>query len=652
MTPDRFADLAGRADLISTDVFDTLLLRRSTSERSRIVQGERFFSSLLASRGWLIDADLLVSTRMEAQRLAFRALAVREAGEVQLAEIIARQLYVLGLPDSLIDERLSIELQVEKASLLANKLLADLLRARRKAGARIIAVSDTTLRAQSLSELIRHFHGPDLIDRIYSSADYARTKRDGDLFVAIAEAERIPFAKILHIGDDLKADVRTPAALGIAVLHVPRSRSHRYGRIANAVFTEAGRIAAFRARIAKATAPKADSAFAFGKFVLGPIVTQFCVAIWLYAAQAETIDRATLLFCARGGIGIREVFERVLAKLGLPLCMARENFMISRLIAARAALLAQSASALQELGREFRSVSFEYVARALGGRPYELPPEWQRPFSAGGFPMLLFGRTGGQVLADIQQQHALFVRHFSKLRGNATRIVLCDTGLYGSTQRLLATAFPELKIETIQFARSNYKGHGEEHFPKLAGLLVEQNYYSPFNVRSCVLRYWHLIESLFEPKIPSVRMFADDGRDEVTANCGDIGFGSIDPGLDNNLLSGALSYVNALPVHGGAVALRDAEVAWLYLKRAITRPNPAELQCLEIGSRSVDFGRNDMLRVSTATQPTPWPIRLASVRAQLWREGAIAREFPILKHAMLPILESAYSLRGVFARQH
>jgi FMN phosphatase YigB (HAD superfamily) len=652
MTPDRFADLAGGAELISTDVFDTLLLRRNRSERSRIVQGERLFSNLLASRGWRMDADLLASVRMEAQRLAFRALAVRGAGEVQLAEIVARQLYVLGLPNSLIYERLNIELQVEKASLLANKLLAALLRARRKAGVGIIAVSDTTLSAQALLELIRHFHGPDLIDRIYSSADYGRTKRDGDLFLAVADAESVPFARMLHIGDDLKADMRTPAALGITVLHVPRSPSHRYGRMANAAFTEARRIAARRARIAKATAPEAENAFEFGKFVLGPIVTQFCLAIWLYAAQAEAFDRATLLFCARGGIGIREVFERVLAKLGLPLSIARENIMISRLIAARAALLAQSSSVLQELGREFRGVSFANAAKALGGRRYQLPPEWQQPFSADGFPLLLFGRTGGQVLADIQLQHALFVRHFSKLRGNATRVVLCDTGLYGSTQRLLASAFPELKIETIQFARANYKGHSEEHFPKLAGLLVEQNYYSPFNVHSCVLRYWHLIESLFEPKIPSVRTFAHDGRDEVTANCGAIRFGSIDPSLGNHLLSGALSYVDALPIDRGAVALRDAEVAWLYLKRAITRPNPAELRCLEVGGRSVDFGRSDMLRVLTAAQPKPWLSRLASMRAQLWREGAIVREFPILKHALLPMLESAYSLRGVFARQH
>ena len=109
---------------------------------------------------------------------------------MQLADIISRQLCLVGLPDSLVNDRLNIELEVEKTSLAANRPLAAALRASRSAGARIIAVSDTTLSAEALGELIGHFHGPDLIDKIYSSADCGGTKRDGDLFLAVAEAEK------------------------------------------------------------------------------------------------------------------------------------------------------------------------------------------------------------------------------------------------------------------------------------------------------------------------------------------------------------------------------------------------------------------------------------------------------------------------------
>jgi hypothetical protein len=157
---------------------------------------------------------------------------------------------------------------------------------------------------------------------------------------------------------------------------------------------------------------------------------------------------------------------------------------------------------------------------------------------------------------------------------------------------------------------------------------------------------------LFEPAVPSVSLFAEDERGQVGANCGDISFGAIDPSEKNPLLSGALAYIQALPADGGTVALGDAEVAWHRLKRAITRPTEAELRCLEVGGRSVDFGRPEVLRIFAPGQGQTFTRKLMSLKAQLWREGAIAREFPFLKHALLPLLATVQSLRGLLARQH
>src|ERR1700761_3414739 len=135
-----FRAAIGQANLIATDVFDTLLLRNHRSERSRILHGERLFSRLLAGRGWQIEPDFLVDARLLSQRVAFRELSMRGTpGEVRLVDIISRQLQMLGLPDTLVDERLEIEVQVEKGSLFANRSLAAILRAHRRCGTRIVA---------------------------------------------------------------------------------------------------------------------------------------------------------------------------------------------------------------------------------------------------------------------------------------------------------------------------------------------------------------------------------------------------------------------------------------------------------------------------------------------------------------------------------
>src|ERR1700753_4017122 len=344
-----FVGSSGQTDLISTDVFDTLLLRTSRSERSRILYGERLFSQLLAERGQQIDPELLADVRLSVQRLAFRELTLRaKPGEVRFVEIVSRQLKMLGLPASLLRERLRIELQIEKGSLLANRALAAILRRHKRSGTRIIAISDTTLPAEAVDELIQHFHGPDLIDRVYSSADQGLTKRDGHLFSAVMQTENVAPEKMVHVGDDYIADVRSPSAIGISAHHAARPSYRRHIRTANGAWVETGRL--FRRRIqSRPSRPVVNDKPSFGRFVLGPIVVQFCLRIWLYAAAGESTDESVLLFCARGGVGIREAFERLLTALHLPLSMRRENLMVSRLVAARAALLAQSDAAIEEL---------------------------------------------------------------------------------------------------------------------------------------------------------------------------------------------------------------------------------------------------------------------------------------------------------------
>ena len=211
--------------LISTDVFDTLLLRQGKSEWSRIVEAERRFASALAERGCIISSDILVQARLQAQRLAFRALKVGGGGgEVRIADIIARQLRMLGLAQSLASERLDIELQVEKACLAPAEALGSILRRQRRAGMRIVAISDTTLPANTIGELITHFHGADLLHRVYSSADEGKTKRHGEMFSIVAASEAVSAAQMLHIGNDEMADHRVPSAMGIHTCHVLRRR--------------------------------------------------------------------------------------------------------------------------------------------------------------------------------------------------------------------------------------------------------------------------------------------------------------------------------------------------------------------------------------------------------------------------------------------
>ncbi|OWV98637.1 hydrolase [Rhizobium sp. R72] len=633
--------------LISCDVFDTLLLRQPRSQRSRMLEGERRFARLLKEQGLNVTAEELLEARLIAQSLAYRALNVGGGvGEVRLSDIVERQLEMLGLPKALTDRRIDIEIAIEKASLFANGGLAMALRGQRQAGIRVIAVSDTALSSDRLSELLNHFHGPGLIDEVYSSAELLATKRSGRLFSAVLQAEKLSASRMLHIGDDALADHLAPHRMGIQTVHIPKGRLRHYMTQADAARSEAIRGIRRRLRPRAESIPALTDQRSFGHAVFGPIVAQFCLNIWLYARQAET-QGATLLFCARGGIGIREAFERLLARLGLPLLMSRNNILVSRLVAARIALEARSPCVLDELEREFDKNSFADVAAFLGGRTYTLTQAWDKRFVAARFFDMLATEAGKEVAADVMQQNALFRRHLESIAGHHGRVILCDTGLYGSTQKLLAAGMPERHFETIQFARCNYKGLSEDHFPEVSGLVVEDNLYNPFKVETVILRYWHAIESLFEPAIPSVRQLRLQKDGNVEGNCGDISYGKVDATIGNPLLAGVLDYIDAIA--DGAQVMRDATTAWSRLKKAITNPTAFDMTALTVGLRSVDFGRSESVNVLNGPEQTGLSARLQSIKSHLWREAAIARDFPRLKSALLPALELAHIVRGVTA---
>lgn len=643
-------ELFDAVELVSTDLFDTLLLRTHRSERARIVAAERLFARRLAQQGLTVSESWLIEARLEAQRLAYRALDMDgEDGEVALRDVIRRQLALLGLPPALGETRLAIEVEVELVSLRPNRTLAALLRRCRAEGRRVVAISDIGLPCSGLQQLVARLHGPDLLDRIYSSADLGLTKRRGDLFHAVLAAEGVEAGRALHIGDDRLADRDVPSALGLRTLHLPRAAFRRRLSRLHGGASELARLARRRRAAAASPPTPAHGPYEFGGEVLGPIVAEFCLAIWLYADEAGKNGDAALLFCARGGIGIRAAFERLVGRLNLPLAMRRENLMVSRLIAARAAVMARSRTALDELGREFEGGSFADVALALGSARYDLPAAWAERFRPERFFALLDSPAGAAVTADIDRQNKLFRRHLAAAGAGAKRLILCDTGLYGSTQRLLAAGLPELSFETIQFARCNYKGLGEEHFPRVVGLSVERDRYSPFIVRSSVLRYWQLIESLFEPAIPSVRSFSEGNEGEVLCNAGGIAHGAIDVAAGNPLLAGALAYIDT--VADGQAIMADAARAWPRLRQAVTRPGEADLAALSIGERSVDFGRTGTVGDGGALQGGMLA-RLTALKTQLWREGAIVRAFPRSRLPLLTAIEAFHTLRGLSAGFH
>lgn len=387
---------------------------------------------------------------------------------------------------------------------------------------------------------------------------------------------------------------------------------------------------------------------AFGRGVLGPVFGEFAVRLHLFLQGLERPADTRLLFCARGGLRLRLIYQVFLAAAELESPLAYGDLMVSRLVAARTALERGSAAAYEELGREFSGDSLGGAARALTQRDVVDGAAAAAPFTPQALARLFAedSACGRTLRAELADQNRLFDAHLSAVVAPARRIVLCDTGLYGSTVRLLRAGRPDYDWSCALFARSNYKGFSESHFPVTVGLCVEAGGYLPTEPRSCVLRYWHLVESALEPDLPSVVKFAEiDG--EARANLVSPGWPDKLAGQPGELFAGVMAYLQALPRGRAAEQIyADAPAAWRRLHDAIVWPGPQERRLLAAGPRSRDFGRDERVAVIA---PRGLRAGLRELQGSLWREGAVVDHFPNSRWMWLGVLHAAHLGRGALA---
>ena len=221
----------GAHDLLSTDVFDTVLLRDHTTERDRFAAACRRAAPRLG-----VDPATLTRLRRTFHASAYRAVAMeRPGGDVSLAAVCRTIAEALGLGEE--EGRIlhRTEVDVDIQHLRPNRALLKLFEHATRSGMRVIAVSDTYYGVADLRRMIDAVAGPTAIAAVYSSADEGLTKHAGGIFDEVARRENIPPLRILHVGDNHLADVERARAASWTAVHLPRDRRHRAVKTAGKV---------------------------------------------------------------------------------------------------------------------------------------------------------------------------------------------------------------------------------------------------------------------------------------------------------------------------------------------------------------------------------------------------------------------------------
>ena len=199
---DRIKSEIKNHDIISFDVFDTLVVRRTLQPS---------------------DVFLLLERRIEDTGIRIRNFAeLRMQAEAflihqTLPEIYLRLHEMYGIPEELTEKIMEEELRLEEEILLPRGEVVKLAEYAKSQWKTVILTSDMYIQAAVLKDLLRK-KGIDCFDEIYVSCEYRQGKEEG-LFDKINQIFR--GKKILHIGDNQTADIKAAEAAGIDSVLIP-----------------------------------------------------------------------------------------------------------------------------------------------------------------------------------------------------------------------------------------------------------------------------------------------------------------------------------------------------------------------------------------------------------------------------------------------
>ena len=204
--PSRLTEMLRAYDVVSFDIFDTLILRNI----------ERPEDVFYFEQGRL-NYPNLKRLRTEAERRS-RENRYRLAGdcEVNFKEIWDVLSEMTGIDP---ETGMECEWDIEKIVCYANPYFTEVIRLLKNSGKKLVVCSDMYLGEKYIRELLLDKNYPEF-DGYFISSDYRKSKRDGELF-AVIQKRYGKELRYIHVGDNEYSDVKMAAGKGFKTILYP-----------------------------------------------------------------------------------------------------------------------------------------------------------------------------------------------------------------------------------------------------------------------------------------------------------------------------------------------------------------------------------------------------------------------------------------------
>jgi len=508
------------ADVVSFDVFDTLLVRFFGEPTDLF--------AALAERLAPPLAAIFANERIAAEHRARVAASSRGEPDITLAAIyreLGQALAAQGVDggidlDRIADEEVALEL----CCVRADPQVVAAFQALVAAGQRVVLVSDMYLPAACVEQMLAQC-GIAGFERLYLSSATMVAKTDGSVWPYLRAASGLaPDARIVHLGDNLQSDGATARAAGVvAFLLMPPaerrvgSRLVQHGHWLNDVFASLLR----QDLVARRDDPDAPYWLAIAHLVVVPAALGMAGHV-RRIAQANGSDR--IFFLARDGLIFQKAYEAAwrpadAAPSRYVWCSRRcVNFAnITALDEASLDFLASGAPISPDAYlRRIDLDPADPTIRAVVGRFFTDPHKPVHTTDGQAALRTMFTALAKPILAQAAVERAALLAHLDDLALYDGPGVVVDLGWHGSLQRSLML-LGRLHTGALPPLVGAYLGTFERRVQTVAGEKLEASGWLfadglPRDSMARFTRSVEITELLFSAPEPGIRCVRSTGN--------------------------------------------------------------------------------------------------------------------------------------------
>jgi len=457
-------------EVVSFDLFDTLLIRRIHNPDLVKLPVARFIAELAAQYGhnwhWHKVQEQRDSIERRHREETGRCFVDHEACYPLFMRELLQKIFQNSYEESLLEKVTAYEIAMENSMLVPRSLLVDWIKELVGAGKRIFIISDMYLPASHLWQLLQFAGFAECIEGVVSSADTFLAKASGKAYPMIAEKYNLSTSAWLHVGDNPISDGLRAEEAGITSLIIHDAREDQRKSIVKRYYNYSDGKPFWRGRILQqlmapleAENTKQSPLYVEGYNFIGPLIGIFVQQIAEFCRE-KAITK--VFFLSREGWTFKRYWEKVMPLLypggGLPQI---EYLYVSRMALAGASCAFQGLTKtnaditfLPSGNRDFRDVCRIF---SLQAEPFTThlarfglqvdtclshihdgyDPLNRRSFDA----LLLDDAFQEEVKRQTQDQSLAMQRYFTEVGlFDHENVALVDIGWLGTIQRFLFQA--------------------------------------------------------------------------------------------------------------------------------------------------------------------------------------------------------------------